>query len=54
MIFFVAMTFSAVESRNKTRPAKVVVVANLKQKVVSIAQNLVKYAPIIDMSSTFY
>ena len=33
------------DSRNKTRPAKVVVVANSKQKVVSSTHKVVKYAP---------
>ena len=32
-------------SRNKTRLAKVVVVANSKQKVVSRTHNVVKYTP---------
>ena len=33
------------DSRNKTRPAKVVVVANSKQKVFSWTHNVVKYTP---------
>ena len=33
------------DSRNKTRPAKVVVVANSKQKVFSRTHNVVKYTP---------
>ena len=33
------------DSRNKTRLAKVVVVANSKQKVVSSTHKVVKYAP---------
>ena len=33
------------DSRNETRPAKVVVVANTKQKVVNRTHNVVKYTP---------
>ena len=33
------------DSRNKTRRAKVVVVANSKQKVFSWTHNVVKYTP---------
>ena len=33
------------DSRNKTRPAKVVVVANSKQEVSSWTQLVVKYTP---------
>ena len=38
-------TGGAGNSRNKIRPAKVVVVTNSKQKVVSRTHNVVKYTP---------
>ena len=43
---FISVPFShSGDSRNKTRPAEVVVVANSKQKVFSRTHNVVKYTP---------
>ena len=41
----IAHQLDAGDSRNKTRPAKVVVVANSNQKVFSWTHNVVKYTP---------
>ena len=42
-IIYVATVLETGDSRNNTRPAKVVVVANSKQKVFSWTQLVVKY-----------